>query len=270
MRRRIDNFSRHPRGVLWVLLSLALVAGSGPDFLLLSAGQEPPAQRPSSSSSLPPQPPRLGDGPLSAASFLSEPWPEVLEPHGELPAPPETARQWIEQGQVTFEFYDPQRFRRTYQGETRFDANYWTDSKIRWRLVRYPDRPAQLVIRPDLRKIELTVRHRVLLPISLAGDDFFSHPLVHHELDHVRISSDRRFLEWFRRTLREELAVIRLEPGEETDYTRLAEQTVKERSAAIFQRWMELIRIRYAELDRQTLHGMQPLVEGAIEKLASP
>lgn len=195
----------------------------------------------------------------SEFAVTAVPWPEQLLPTRELPPAPGDYKQWMEQGDVTYAFYDAGKFPRKFQGETRFIANYSTAMKFRWRRVQRGTEPPTLVVRTNFKKIELQIEHKILLPHYLPTDSFYEHPLVRHEFDHVRISSDPRFVELFRKWLRTELQQISVPLNERTDYEELARETVQKRSEEVFERVLQLIQIRYQELDQATKHGQLPL-----------
>lgn len=192
-----------------------------------------------------------------------EPWPEELLRPNELrnspalPEPPESRASTLTDGRVKFHFYDAKKFPRRYQGETQFIARYSNDVTYRWKVRRDRTGVYRLSVFPEFEKIELDIEHEVLLPVELAGDGFYSHPLVLHELDHVRISSDPRFAKAFRDWIKNELReiVIEVVPPADGNYREIAVGEVRRRTEALFQRLLQLIKVRYQELDRETKHG---------------
>ncbi len=209
-----------------------------------------------------------------------EPWPKEFVRLDEglnspaLPAPPESRASTLTNGRVKFHFYDAKKFSRRYQGETQFIARYSNDVTYRWKVRRDRTGVYRLSIYPEFDKIELNIEHEVLLPVELAGDNFYSHPLVLHELDHVRISSDPRFAKafsgWIKKELRE--IVIEVVPPADGNYREIAVGEVRRRTEALFQRLLQLIKVRYQELDRETKHGTLSLPDDFFseDKVVSP
>ena len=193
----------------------------------------------------------------SAENSQSEPWPALVkEPH-DLPPVPAKLQGVIEAGAVSFVFYDARQIQRRFQGETRLLLTYSLQSQFQWRLTKRSSGREVLVIRPHFEDIQLKAAHKILLPVHLAGEDFFADRLVQHELDHVRISIDPRYQSLFQKWLSEDLRVIRqqCQPGD--DYDAVAQRAVDAEVDQRFQKILELIRIRYRELDRLTEHGAQ-------------
>jgi hypothetical protein len=200
------------------------------------------------------------------SSTGTDAWPERTVRSDKLPAPPAALRKLVENANVTFVFYDADQYRRKYPGETRFSLQYRLDADFRWKLLRRRDGRWELRITPQLREIELDGRHQILLPAKYAGDDLYSRGLTRHELDHVRISSDPRHAARFKRRLRSELEEIRVPTRRGEDHDQRARDEVHRRVEEIFQQTLDLMRIRYQELDRVTDHGSQPLPETFFER----
>lgn len=221
--------------------------------LLLFEAQIAVAQGPEDGSS--------GEGSVIRTFPGGEPWPSELLGAPALPEPSGSQSVWLTKGEVKFRFYDSTKFPRRYQGETQFVARYSNDVRYRWKVRRDRLGVHRLSIFPEFEKIEFDVEHEVLLPIDLADANFFSHPLVLHELDHVRISSDPRFAATFREWMKKELReiVVEVQPPVDGNYRELAIAEVSRQTEALFQRLLQLIKVRYQELDRETKHGTVPL-----------
>ncbi|WP_148080049.1 hypothetical protein [Roseimaritima ulvae] len=160
---------------------------------------------------------------------------------------------------MSFSFYDPAQQRRRYAGETKLDLRYDYRTTTRWELHR--EGGSQIVtVRPRFHHISLSRRHTVLLPLRMVGEQFYSRPLVQHEMDHVRISTNPAFDKQFQRWLETEMRVIRLTlPSGQTLNNQWVQAQIKAATKQRFDRMLELIQIRYQELDRVTDHGMEPL-----------
>lgn len=184
-----------------------------------------------------------------------------------LPAPPPEIAQLIRRGDVSFTLYDPERDPQEFAGITRFDLQYRYEATSRWTVRRAGSR-RQLRIRPKFHRLDLEFRHEVLVPASVQGDGFFGHPLVRHELDHVRVSTDPRLEALFQRWIKEDLQQlsIRLEPSQQPD-DQLVRDQVEEAIQKIFQRLIDMVRIRYDQLDRETDHGQRALPEGFLDRI---
>ncbi len=89
--------------------------------------------------------------------------------------------------------------------------------------------------------------------------NFWTDPLVLHEFDHVRLSADRsmkqRFAGILRAGAREEFQLSENQfPSDQ-----LADELTNQWVQSKFREIVELIDIRYRELDEDTLHGRRPL-----------
>lgn len=198
--------------------------------------------------------------PTFSSTPPSEPWPDELIRDAQLPPIPDDLQELLTNGNVVFVFYDESLFRRRFQGETRFEMNYDSKSEFRWREIRTRNGSRELVVRPQFRAVEVTSTHTVLLPKRLITDNFFDHPLVRHELDHIRISTDPRFAKTFTTWVRAEVRELRIPLGADaTSFNSLAEKEIRLKLSAHFRELVDLVRVRYAELDQQTKHGALPV-----------
>lgn len=178
-------------------------------------------------------------------------------------APPELAGL-IEVGAVQFVFYDshdPPPERQRYPAETRFDVRYRYRSTNRWHVYQAAGR-RRVAIRPAFEKITWQPSHTIHLPQRLVGPEFYAEPLVRHEFDHVRISVQPDFERRFREGIAELEVIDRTVPPGQTVDAAWVEQQVRSRVEDLFWQTLQLIEIRYRELDRLTDHGVQPLPAG--------
>lgn len=237
----------------WCLLYCCFLTATG--RLVWSAQGQPPAPPNASDTRDSPDQPTEPDW----TAYSTEPWPETLSQWDAMPAAPAEQQTLLDSGQVTFLFYDDQQFPRNYPGETRFSLRYQADTDYRWKLVRTRSGQWELVVRPQWKRIRLTLLHQILLPARYQTDNFFERALVRHELDHVRISSDPRYANYFRKRLRQELRQVHVPCAPNSPHATIAKQAVRERVEQIFQQTLDLIGIRYRELDQTTRHGTAPL-----------
>ena len=90
-------------------------------------------------------------------------------------------------------------------------------------------------------------------------DDFWDSPLVLHEFDHVQLSTDpameKRFATILRQGNREEIQLS----GDQKPSEELATVKTDQWVQQMFQEIVELVDIRYRELDQITLHGRREL-----------
>lgn len=213
-----------------------------------------------------------------------------------LPAPDEAVAKLLEVGQVEFISGGPRPsvaaglrstgfINREFDAETRFNLSYHFVSRCRW---WWSD--DGIVVKVRYPELKLNVNHKVwfrLRPNDLR--QFWELPLVQHELDHIRLSTDPRVLRRFETAVREDESLrfsfseIRSVLGEEIVLNRSAQanansrpnantrtsrnnrssgltsdqvrKLINQRVRTHFEQTVELIEIRYRELDRQTAHG---------------
>lgn len=184
------------------------------------------------------------------------------------PPPAEIAR-WIPRAGVRFRVGGPppesesaDRYREDWSDAvdavTRYTIGYDYESRCRWRLWGRGD-GRRLVIAVRFLEIRWEPQHVVWFRRQPAVESFWSDPLVLHELDHVRLSSDLRLKNRFAELLRETKSIgVPLSAGVRVD-DRYVRRQVDEHVRGVFERIVELIEIRYRELDRLTGHGRRPL-----------
>ncbi|TWT75206.1 hypothetical protein [Allorhodopirellula solitaria] len=209
----------------------------------------------------------------------------------ELPAPPPEIRAWLERGQVTFlvggkrpSVAQPSRSTaaepRHFAAETRYRATHSFRSRCRW-VWRNPSSAQRLAINVRYQKLQLAVSHQVWLEEMPDVETFWESALVLHELDHVRLSSDPRLKAKFLAAVKQRsrieltreqtLSVLedaarrsqmirgRSQPLINRLGSEEAQEFLDEAVDAEFEKIVQLVEIRYRELDRQTDHGRQPI-----------
>lgn len=193
----------------------------------------------------------------------SEGWPDEVFEVEKLPDPDDSTAQLIESGKVEFKFYDAAKIPRKFTGETRMAMKYQLEMKFRWRLTRSSGK-RQLTVTVDHQPTKFDVFHQVLLPRDHAREDMFTIPLVLHELDHVKISMDPRYValfeEWYHEDTRS--MTLDVEDGaKESEFNAFIHAEIQNRAKQSFDRMLQLIHVRNRELDRLTKHGRLKLDE---------
>ncbi len=120
----------------------------------------------------------------------------------------------------------------------------------------------EFIVQPTIYLNDVKVVHRIDIPLSYQREGFWSAPLVLHEMDHVRISTDPIWVKRFRDQVRNIGLIKRsLAPGEvRSNQSSMARDVVDVEIKKIFDETIALMNIRYQELDRVTEHGIKPLV----------
>jgi hypothetical protein len=173
----------------------------------------------------------------------------------DLPSPPGELKRLIEASQVAFEF-GGDATDRPFAAETHYQIAFDYKTRTTWRLS--PNgRQLRIVMR--LSRLSWQPRHRVWFRNRPASEGFWHDPLVLHEFDHVRLSSDPRWKEKLE-VLTRNPAVIQHDLSNHEPVTRtIVNQVVDQYLQSRLQEVFDLIDIRYRELDRETAHGRTPL-----------
>ena len=188
----------------------------------------------------------------------------------DLPAPPEKLAKLIERGDVVFlvgertpdaaNRYTSIRPQAKLGGETHFQLGFDYRCRSRWR-IQESDGRRLLKITVNYQQIKLNRSHQIWLRKRPESSGFWNSGLVLHEFDHVRLSSDATVDKRFVEKLRQQKTVTE-EIGSHVKVTDSYVQSVVDRQAnKVFDETIQLINIRYKELDRQTDHGLRPLPE---------
>ena len=185
----------------------------------------------------------------------------------DLPTPPDPLAELIKRGNVTFYVGErapaarpdaPGRGGAKLGAETQYQLGFDYRCRSRWRIVNSAGQ-RQLSINVSYQRIKLNLSHEVWLRKRPESTGFWDNRLVLHELDHVRLSSDptieKRFIEALRRgnVISEEI------DGNSKVTDSRVREIIDRHAQKIFAETIELINIRYQELDRQTDHGLRPL-----------
>ena len=175
----------------------------------------------------------------------------------DLPPPPPEFKRLIEAGEVAFEFGGDVAVR-SYAAETHYRIAFDYKTRTTWRLS---PNGRQLRIGARLVRLDWQPRHTIWFRNRPESETFWSNPLVLHEFDHVRLSTDRRWREKLEALKRNPMGIQHdLSSGEQVTPT-LVDQVVDQFLQSRLQEVFDLIDIRYRELDRQTAHGQEPLPE---------
>jgi hypothetical protein len=181
----------------------------------------------------------------------------------DLPEPAAEIRDLIEAGRVTFEAGEREAAQTPRTGpritaETHYRIAYNYNTRSRWKI---DSKNRRVVITVRFRDIEWQPTHRIWFEKRPATEDFWSHPLVLHEFDHVRISTDPRVAERFEQLLRSKRSITQSLSAEDVVDREFVDRLVDKHVIEIFSEISELVSIRYKELDRVTSHGLHPLPE---------
>ena len=88
---------------------------------------------------------------------------------------------------------------------------------------------------------------------------FWDNPLVQHEFDHVKLSTDKNMEQRFKSLLQKgNRQTIRLTP-DQIPSDQMVDEAIDRWIEKMFQNIVNLIDVRYVELDRITSHGQLPL-----------
>ena len=198
-----------------------------------------------------------------------------------LPKPPEWIEKLIKNAKVKFTtggqaVTNSKSYRvgrRRLGAETRFSLKYDYRTRSNW-TVQGSGQNKKLVITIDIDRANLIGTHEVWFRKTPDLDGFWDNPLVLHELDHVRISNDPRIEKQFQTKLRQNTKITKPFSDFTSDGRRVNEslvrQTIDLMLKEIFDETVELVQIRYKELDRQTDHGLRPVPKDSeVEKWLS-
>ena len=113
-------------------------------------------------------------------------------------------KEQIADGRLTVEFYDPAKQPKPFPGWTDFEfrLEYRYDYKVEFPQPKSKDknkkkvvvRPGAAVIVPTYTKIDVPIKHRMLLPKYLESDRWHEKGLAKHELEHVRVGLHPRLV----------------------------------------------------------------------------
>jgi hypothetical protein len=182
----------------------------------------------------------------------------------------------IEDGRLTVEFYDPAKQPKPFPGWTDFEfrLEYRYDYQVQFPQSQSPPKtknkpqnkksvppssPVMAVIVPTYTKIEVPIKHRMLLPRYLESDAWHEKGLARHELDHVRVGLHPR-LPMLGKHLLRKLSRIEGKVGMPTDANR--EWVDKQMTAEITLRRdaiQALVAAINSKIDKVTNHGVIPL-----------
>ncbi|EMI43221.1 putative secreted protein [Rhodopirellula sp. SWK7] len=211
----------------------------------------------------------------------------------DLPEPPADLKPLIKKGNITFliggdrpSVVNPSRSTsirgRRFDAETQFRLSYSFKSRCRWGWDG-ASTSRRLAIDVGFSRLRIEVRHLMWFLNMPDRETFWESPLVRHEFDHVRLSSDPRVSSQFVSAVRKHDRIeLSREDSEDllAEASRRAGRTQYKRGGPLstltgtdahswlttivqaeFDRTVELVGIRYQELDRQTDHGRYDVPE---------
>ncbi len=177
--------------------------------------------------------------------------------HG-LAEPPEYFARMIDEGNVTFKFYDPADEPRTHRGYTTFLFEVHFQSTYQYRWVDLADR-RQVLIEPTIDQFTYRLTNEIQLPQDLNHDRRWADPLVKHEFDHVAMTLDPRVRMLIEQVCRDTPKIVReLPPGTQAKAS-LVDRVIREVVEPRYQSVLGLLIANENDLDRATLHGRRDL-----------
>lgn len=175
-----------------------------------------------------------------------------------LAEPPEYFAQLIDEGGVTFVFYDPIRQPRVHRGYTTFQFDVTYRSKYRYQWI---DRAGgrQLVIEPTISQIKCKLVNEVELPKALNHDRRWTNSLLKHEFDHVAMTVDPRVRMLIEFLCKATPDIARTIPPSTQVTAELMDQLIHEAVDSRYQAVLKLLLANENELDVHTWHGVREL-----------
>ncbi len=172
--------------------------------------------------------------------------------------PPEYFARLIDEGGVTFVFYDPIRQPRTHRGYTTFQFDVTYRSKYRYQWVeRAGDR--QLVIEPTISQVKCKLVNEVELPSTLNHDRRWTNSLVKHEFDHVAMTLDPRVRMLIEFLCKATPDIARTLPPSTQVTDELMDRLIHEVVDSRYQAVLKLLLANENDLDVHTRHGIRDL-----------
>lgn len=181
---------------------------------------------------------------------------------GRFDPPPEPIASLVQNAKIQWQYGPRDPSREPSSGprlaaETQYRIAYQFNSGSRWRIV--PGEPRTVIIRVRYQHVRWNRSHVIWFRNQPDQSDFWNDPLVRHELDHLKISSDPRFEKQFLADLQASSIIRQTASSGETIDQRWVSNIVDRHVAKVFEKTSELIAIRYLELDQITSHGRRPL-----------
>jgi hypothetical protein len=168
--------------------------------------------------------------------------------------PPTYFARLIDEGNVTFDFYDPIRQPRAHRGYTTFqyDVAYRSSFQYQW-----ADLPGarQISIQPKIDRIKCTMVNEVQLPATLNNDRRWANSLVQHEFDHVAMTVDPRVRMLIEHLCEATPKIARKLPIDTAISDELVERLIHEVVEVRYQAVLRLLIANENDLDVQTRHG---------------
>jgi hypothetical protein len=147
--------------------------------------------------------------------------------------------------------------------ETAYRISYDYQSRTQWNTTD-TEGAKRVTVTIHYSAVELKFEHTVWFRRCPDRDRFWQDKLVLHELDHVKISSDRRLADRFKQMLSESNVIIEEFSPTAVINSRLINRLVHKRTEQVFSQLNQLVAIRYQELDRVTNHGIKPIPDDSI------
>ncbi len=174
-----------------------------------------------------------------------------------LAEPPEYFARIIDEGNVTFKFYDPAGEPRTHPGYTTFQFDVHYRSTYQWQVDAASGR--RLVVQPTIGQITYQLVNEVQLPEALNHDQRWTHPLVKHEFDHVAMTVDPRIRLLIEHVCRNTPRIVRDLPSGTQVTDSLLDRLIHEAVEPRYQSVLDVLAANENDLDKVTVHGRRIL-----------
>jgi hypothetical protein len=172
--------------------------------------------------------------------------------------PPDYFARLIDEGSVTFVFYDPIREPRTHRGFTTFhlDVSYRSSFQYRW-VDQAGGR--QVTIEPKIGPISYKLVNEVQLPENLNHDRRWTNSLVKHEFDHVAMTLDPRVRLLIDHLCAGTPVVVENFPAGAQVTGESVERLIHKEVEPRYQSVLKLLIANEHDLDKVTRHGLRNL-----------
>ena len=172
------------------------------------------------------------------------------------PEPPANFKKLIEAGDVEFDFYEGTIAFGKFRASTTFDFDLQFKFKYR---TRESQRGSKKIVKVSVTfpTIKTKIRNVIKIPKSFVGEEFWEHPLVGHEFEHVRINVDPR-VPLLARHLVKKIQYFEYEFDSSESFDKeILQNDINKRVAAISKSMTKLIQANNDLLDEITSHGFQ-------------
>lgn len=180
---------------------------------------------------------------------------------GSAPAdPPEYFARLIEEGNVSFDFYDPVQQPRTHRGYTTFQLDVHYRSTYQYQWVNSAG-GRRVTIEPKIAQMTYALVNQVQLPKTLNHDRRWTTSLVKHEFDHVAMTLDPRVRFLIEHLCERTPEIVRDLPAGTPVTDRLIDRVIHDTVEPRYQSVVDLLIANENDLDQVTRHGHTQLAD---------